>query len=376
MKSLIFGGEAVVTGKNSLEYLKRFNNKRVFIVTGGRSMTSNGTIKKISDMLLENSNEIYIHSGVKANPDTEDVTSALDILKDFKADIILAVGGGSPLDVGKLLAVLYECPDINMDNILKKILPEKRYKTILIAIPSTSGTGSEVSKASVITFKKQNIKIGLKCGGLVPDIAILDPEITLSMPDKVTAETGMDALTHAVESYINKNSDDFTQCLAKGAVEGIFRYLPSSYKEKTIHSRERMHNFQCMAAMSFANSGLGMAHGISHAIGGKFGLGHGLSNAIALPYVLKYNSKDKDVNDKLSELAGAIGSSSFVDEVINLNKVLSIPVSFKEAGIAEADFFDDFEKLVDNSMLGSTLVNPVKITRDEMHELLHEIYLG
>jgi alcohol dehydrogenase class IV len=376
MKNLSFGGEALVIGRNSIEYLKGINNKKVFIVTGGKSMINNGTINKIDDILINNNCETYIHTGVKANPDTEEVEAGLGLINNFKPDILIAVGGGSPIDVGKILALLYEYPEINFNNILKIKLPEKRKVIDLIAIPSTSGTGSEVTKAAVITFRKQNIKIGIKCGALVPDVAILDPEITMTMPDKITAETGMDALTHAVESYINKNKDDFTECIAKGAVQGIFKYLPVSYDEKTIESREKMHNYQCMAGLAFANSGLGMAHGIAHAIGGKFDLGHGLANAIVLPYVLKFNSRDPEVSIRLEQLSFEIGNSNFIQSVVDLNEKLNIPKSFKEAGILESDFYDNFDVLVENSLLGSTLVNPVKISRQEMAELLKEIFIG
>jgi len=376
MKNLTFGGEAIVIGKDSIKYLNIIRDKKVFIVTGGKSMVSNGTINKIRDILINNNCEIFIYSGVKANPDTEDVDAGMELINNFKPDILIAVGGGSPIDVGKILALLYEYPEINLNNILKVSLPEKREKLKLIAIPSTSGTGSEVSKAAVITFRKQNIKVGIKCDALIPDVAILDSEITMTMPLKVVAETGMDALTHAVECYINKNIDDFTECISIGAIEGIFKYLPISYTEKTIESREKMHNYQCMAGLAFANVGLGMAHGISHAIGGKFNLGHGLVNAIALPYVLKYNSRDIEVNARLEHLGKVIESSCFIQSVTDLNEKLNIAKSFKEAGILESDFNDDFDALVENSLLGSTLVNPVKITKQEMAELLNKIYYG
>jgi len=376
MKNLIFGGETLVIGKDSLEYLREFNNKRVFIVTGGKSMINNGTINKIKDIMSKNHCEIFVHQGVKANPDTEEVHLGLGLINNFKPDILLAVGGGSPIDVGKILALLYDYPDIDLDNILNTTLPEKRRKIVLIVIPSTSGTGSEVTKAAVITFRKLNIKIGIKCDALIPDVAILDPEITMTMSDRITAETGMDALTHAVEAYINKNGDDFTDCLAKGAVQGIVKYLPISYFERTFGSREKMQNFQCMAGLAFANSGLGMAHGISHAMGGKFNLGHGLANAIALPYVLKFNSRDAEVKRRLEELATVTDSSNFIESVAAMNRRLNIPKSFEAAGITESDFYDDFDALVENSLLGSTLVNPVKISKQEMAELLKMIFSG
>lgn len=373
MKNLKFG-DSIIIGKGSLTYLKNIENKKVFVVTGGKSMFTNGTIWKIDETLKSNGCEVYIHSGIKANPDTFDVEKGIEVMRSFKPEVIIGVGGGSPLDAAKVMSLIYEYPDINMNNILKVNLPQKRKKLVLITIPSTSGSGTEVTKAAVITFKDNNLKYGIKCDAFIPDIAILDPEITMSMPKKVVAETGMDALTHAVESYINKNSDDFTEALSIGAIEGIFKNLPVSFKENSIESREKMHNYQCMAAMSFANSGLGMSHGISHAIGGRFGLGHGLTNAIALPFVLKFNSIDPMVAEKLEKLAKIISSNSFIESVIELNKALEIPASFKEAGITEEEFNCDFNNLVENSLLGSTMVNPVKISKDEMAVLLKNIF--
>lgn len=373
MKNLKFGGEAIVTGSGSLKYLENYKNMRAFVVTGGSSMFKNGTIDRIKDILGENRCDIYIHSGVKANPDTEDVKAGLKAINSFKPDVLIAVGGGSPIDLGKVLSIMYENPELDIEKMASMKLPDKREHLKLVAIPSTSGTGSEVTTAAVITYKKHDIKIGLKSMAMIPDVAILDPEITMSMPDNIAAETGMDALTHAVECFINKNVDDFTGCLAKGAIEGIMEFLPLSCSEKTLESREKMHNFQCMAGLAFTNTGLGMSHGIAHAIGGKFGLGHGLTNAIALPYVLEFNSRSPEVQGRLNELASPAGKD-FITAVRELNEKLNVPATFGEAGMEEESFFRDFDELVENSLLGSTRSNPVKITKEEMTCLLNEMY--
>lgn len=375
MKNLKFGGEAIVTGRGALKYLENYKNMRAFIVTGGSSMFGNGTIARIQEILGANCCDMYIHSGVKANPDTEDVRTGLEAINSFNPDLLIAVGGGSPIDLGKVLSIMYENPELEIEKMADMRLPDKRKRLKLVAIPSTSGTGSEVTTAAVITYRDQDIKIGLKSMAMIPDVAILDPDITMSMPDHIVAETGMDALTHAVECFINSNVDDFTACLAKGAIAGILEFLPASYTEKSLASREKVHNFQCMAGLAFTNTGLGMSHGIAHAIGGKFGLGHGLTNAIALPYVLEFNSRSPEVDAKLKELSKAAGMN-FIAAVRELNKKLNVPETFRAAGLDEEAFFGDFDELVQNSLLGSTRSNPVKISREEMDALLRAMYSG
>lgn len=376
MKEMIFGGQKIVTGIGSLEYVKTIKNERVFIVTGASAMIKCGAIDYLKTQLKQNSCEVLVHFGVKSNPDTEDVEKGLKEMNNFNPTVVIAIGGGSPIDMAKTTVVLYENKEITLENIYKVKLPDRRTKVKFIAVPSTSGTGTEVTKSSVITFRDLNLKIGLKCDAFIPDVAILDPKLTLTMPDHIVAETGMDALTHAVECYINNNLDDYAEILAKGAVEGIFKYLPLSYIEKSIEYREKIHNYQCMAGMAFCNVGLGMAHGISHAMGAEFNLGHGLSNAIVLPYVLEYNSKDRVVNEKLSKLSKVIGKNDFTLAVRELNHILDIPTSFKEAHISETAFMEKLDELTANSLKGSTVVNPVKISEEEMKNMLVKIFFG
>ena len=226
MKQLIFGGESLIIGKGSIEYLKNIKKSRVFIVTGGNSMFKNGAIDKILNIFRENNSEVEIFSGIPKNPGTEVILNGVSKMKEFKPDTVLAIGGGSPMDAAKVMALFYENENINFSNVLELKLPSKRNKLKLIAIPSTSGTGSEVTKATVVTFKDIDLKIGIKTDLFIPDIAILDSDLTMSMPPNVVAETGMDAITHAVECYINKSLDDFTEALAVRAVEGLFEFLP------------------------------------------------------------------------------------------------------------------------------------------------------
>ena len=375
MKNLILGGQNIITGKGSLKSLENIKATRVFIVTGGGSMIANGTIANIETMMKNNNYEYHLYTGVSKNPDTLAIMNGLQHMRQFRPDTVIAVGGGSPLDAAKVMVLLYDYPEITFDNILAMELPEKRH-TQFIAIPSTSGTGSEVTRSAVVTFKEKNLKIGLKSPALIPDLAILDPEITLSMPPNIVAETGMDAMTHAVECYLNTNLDDFTEVLAKGAVAGLFEYLPVSYQQKTIESREKIHNYQCIAGIAFTNVGLGMVHGIAHAMGGKFNLGHGLLNAIALPYVLQYNSQDETVKQRLHKLATAINSQDFIKSICDLNRQLQIPKSFSDIGISQEQWDDSFAELVENSLQGSTRVNPIPMNTETMAALLTALFKG
>jgi len=376
MKELVFHGDSIVTGRGSIEYLSKLNFKRVFIVTGGSSMFKNGTIDSITSILESRGYQVCIYSGIRKNPSTEEVLSGIEKMKEFKPDAVIGLGGGSPIDAAKVMTLFYEYPGLNFDMAVKGELPKERKLVKLIAIPTTSGTATEVTGTAVITFKGIDLKIGLKTPAFVPDKAILDANLTMSMPDNVVAETGMDAMTHAVECYINKGLDDFTKCLASGAVEGLFEYLPISYRVKDIESREKVHNYQCMAGCAFVNVGLGASHGISHAIGGKFDLGHGLINAVALPYVLQYNSRDSVVKEMLSYLAKRIGREDFIEAIKELNRTLDIPGSFMEMGILENEFKDNFDLLVENSLKGSTARNPVPVSKEDMEMMLRSIYEG
>lgn len=375
MKKLIFHGDCIVAGSNSLDYIKELDIKKVFIVAGN-SMVRNGVVNKLEGMIGAKGGESLVYSNIGVNPNTEVVLEGLEKMKLFNPDTVIAIGGGSSIDAAKAMALFYEYPELDFEKAKVQPLPNKRKNIQLIAIPSTSGTGAEVTKASVITFKNDNIKIGLKSEAFIPDISILDADLTLSMPDNVVAETGMDALTHAVECYINNNLDDFSEVLAKGAIEGLFKYLPNSYKFKDRESREKVHNYQAMAGCAFSNVGLGMAHGISHAFGGRYNYGHGLLNAIALPYVLEFNSMDSTVSQKLNYLSKIIGTDNFIESVKNLNKVLSIPKTFAELGLERDIFTKDYELLVENSLKGSTRVNPVKVGREDMKLILNCIYNG
>ncbi|MEX0051064.1 iron-containing alcohol dehydrogenase [Clostridium butyricum] len=375
MKALRFNSDLIVTGVNSMEYLKEIKYNKAFIITGGQSMFKSGVIDKVKEYLGNDEERITVYSGIGKNPTTEEVKKGVESIKKFEPDLVVAVGGGSPIDAAKIIALIYEYPELKVENLTNCILPDKRYKTKFVAIPSTSGTSSEVTHVSVLTYEDRNLKLGIKSPSLRPDIAILDGNIPMTLPYNMVAETGMDALTHAIEAYINTSIDDFTEVLAKGAIEGLIEWLPISFNNKDVESRQKVHNYQSMAGMAFSNSGLGMVHGISHAFGGKYNLAHGLTNAIILPYAMKFNSRDNEVSKKFNKLSTAIGTN-IIEKVVSLNRELEIASCIKDVGISEEDFKRDYELLVKNSMFGSTVVNPIKINIEVMKKIVKTVYYG
>ena len=375
MKELKFNGNKLVTGPGAIDYIKNLDGQRIFVVTGKSAMFKNGTIDHIKAVFTEQGKTCEVYSGIGGNPTTGEVLSGLAAMKAFDPDTVMAVGGGSAIDATKVMTLMCEYPELTLEDIRGGKAPAERKKLQFIAAPSTSGTASEVTRAAVITFTEENIKVGLKTTAFIPDIAILDGSLTLSMPKHVMVETGMDALTHAVESYINKNNDDFCKFMSKGAVEGLCAYLPLSYEKGDVENRQKVHNFQCLAGLAFQNSGLGMDHGIAHAFGGRFGTSHGLLNAVALPYVLKYNARDEAVKADLDELSRMIGAD-IIKTIEGFNAQFGVPKTFRKMGISEEDFNAHYESLLDNSMKGSTARNPVPMTREEMDKVLKSIYYG
>lgn len=375
MSSLKFYGDEIITGPGTLDAIKMIAGQRFFIVTGKTALFRNGTIKRAEALLKEGARDYAILSGIGANPSVLDVEAGLIKMKDFNPDVVIAIGGGSVLDAAKVMTLMCEYDGLTIEAIKTGQAPEKRERIKLVAIPTTSGTASEVTRAAVITFPAENIKIGLKTKAFIPDLAILDGELALSMPPNVMVESGMDALTHGLEAYINKNADDFTKTMARGAVEGLLKHLRQSFENGDIGSRQHVHNFSCLAGFAFQNAGLGMDHGIAHAFGGRFGTSHGLLNAIALPYVLEYNQQDPQVAEDLEQLSRLIGKN-IIAEIKDLNKTFGIPSSFQAAGIPAEQFKAHYDELLKNSLLGSTQRNPVKMDVSEMDKVLVSIYYG
>ncbi len=373
MRDLSLCGSRIVSGPGCLEIIQKSEGKRFFIVTGRASMQPH--IEKVTGWLDAAGKAWEVLFGIGGNPTTSEIEAGAAKMKAFGPDTVLAIGGGSAIDAAKVMTLLCDTPSLTIADIRAGRAPAKREHIAFIAAPSTSGTASEVTRTAVVTFEDENLKVGLKTLAFIPDMAILDAELTMSMPDHVMVETGMDALTHAIESYINKNNDDICKAISKASVEGLIQWLPESFEHKDIDSRQHVHNFQCYVGMAFQNSGLGMDHGISHAFGGRFGTSHGLLNAIGLPYVMRYNSRDTQVAADFATLSEAIGCD-IIERVEALNEQFGVPKSLKAAGIPEDVFVAEYDALLANSMKGSTARNPVPMTEAAMDLVLKSMFYG
>ncbi|MCR5715756.1 MAG: iron-containing alcohol dehydrogenase [Lachnospiraceae bacterium] len=379
MKRLVLSGKNIICGAGSLTALAELTCRRATVMTGGNSMLKNGVIDRAVQYLTEAGAQVQVLTGVRKNPSFEEVDGYLKDVREFRPDCMIAIGGGSAMDCAKAVVLFYEFSFLTKDNVLDYNatgkIPAMR-KTALICIPSTSGTGSELTRGTVITDTQAKLKVPIMTDCLRPDIAILDPELTMTMPRQVVAETGLDALTHAIESYTNHNLDDFDEALASRAICGLMKWLPVSYREGSLIAREKVHHYQAMAGISFANVGLGMVHGIAHAFGAAFDLAHGLTNAIILPYALTYNRRDPVVEEKLQELSYLCRCEDIVEEIKRMRAELQIPNSYRDAGITEEAYLAQYDLLLEHSMLGATKVNPVVMTRESMGQMLHAVYYG
>lgn len=379
MRKLVLSGKKIITGAGSLSYLKEVKLSRAILITGGQSMLKNKVMEQAASYLQENGCETYIHSGIGKNPTMEEVLEGLRIMQKVKPEAVIAIGGGSAMDCAKAMLLFYEFPWLNFDNVLAENqagnIPIER-KIGLICVPSTSGTGSEVTRGTVITDTKKELKVPIMTDCLRPDVAILDANLTMTMPDQIVAETGMDALTHAIEAYTNHNLDDFNEGLCKAAIEGILSWMYISYDQKTLEAREKIHNYQAMAGIGFANVGLGMVHGIAHSFGAVYNMAHGLTNAIILPYVLEYNQRNEVVKEKLENLSYHCRCRDIIEEIKELNRKMNIPICFQAAGITKEQFEEKFAVLLDHAMLGATNVNPVKMDFPSMEKMINTVYYG
>ena len=283
----------VYHGKGSLAELKNLKGKKAILVVGGGAMKRQGFLDKAIGYLKEAGMEVDVFEGVEPDPSVETVMRGAEAMRKFEPDWIVAMGGGSPIDAAKAMWAFYEYPETTFEELCIPFnFPELRQKAKFAAIPSTSGTATEVTAFSVITNYQTGVKYPLADYALTPDVAIIDPQLVMSVPASVTADTGMDVLTHAIESYVSVMASDYTRGLSLQAIKIVFEYLEKSVKTGDAESREKMHNASTMAGMAFANAFLGISHSIAHKVGGAWGVPHGRTNAILLPHVIRYNAKD------------------------------------------------------------------------------------
>ena len=371
-------------GKDSLEVLKSLEGKKAFIVIGGGSMKRFGFLDKVLSYLKEANMETKVFEGVEPDPSVETVMKGAREMEEFNPDWIVSIGGGSPIDAAKAMWIFYEYPDFTFEKAIVPFgLPKLRRKAKFVAIPSTSGTATEVTAFSVITDYKAKIKYPLADFEITPDIAIVDPSLAKTMPEKLVAHTGMDALTHAIEAYTASLRSNFTDPLALKAIEMVNMHLVNSYKGD-MEARGEMHEAQCLAGMAFSNALLGIVHSMAHKVGAVFHIPHGCANAIFLPYVIKYNRKACE--DRYANIARHIGlkgeserelTDALIDLINKFNKELNIPSSMKEYGIEEDDFKANLKFIAHNAVLDPcTGSNPREIDDETMEKLYTCAYYG
>ena len=381
--------------------------KRAFIVTD-RFLFNSGAVDSIIKVLDEIGMDHEVFFDVKPDPTLSTINQAMDIMKPFEPDVIISLGGGSPMDAAKIMWLLYEQPDTNFEDIAMRFLdirkrickiPELGKKATMVAIPTTSGTGSEVTSFAVITDKTINKKYPLADYELTPDVAIVDPDLVMSLPKSITADTGMDVLTHAIEAYVSNMASDYTDGLAEKAAELVVKYLKTAYDDGTNkNARERMHNASTIAGMAFTNAFLGINHSLAHKMGAEFHLPHGRINAILLPYVIRYNSSKPTkfvsfpkyeyfiADEKYYQLAKKLGLkadskeegiNSLIEKIKEMNSHMNIPKSFKEAGIEEEEFLAKVDMLADRAFEDQcTTANPRLPLVSELKQILLDSYYG
>lgn len=373
-------------GAGSLEELKNLKGKKVVVVVGGGSMKRFGFLQRVEEYLKEAGMEVALFEGVEPDPSVETVMKGAKLMQEFGPDWIVAIGGGSPIDAAKAMWAFYEYPDTKFEDLITPFsFPTLRTKAKFCAIPSTSGTATEVTAFSVITDYEKGIKYPLADFNITPDVAIVDPDLAETMPQKLTANTGMDAMTHAIEAYVSTLHCDYTDPLALHAIKMIHAYLVDSYNGDK-EARARMHNAQCLAGMAFSNALLGIVHSMAHKTGAAFSGGHivhGAANAMYLPKVIKFNSKEPEAMARYADIARFIGlegdsdealTDALIAEIKEMNKKLNIAPCIKlyEGGIIDEKEFNEKLATVAELAVGDACTgsNPRAIDPEQMAKLL------
>ena len=386
-------------GKGCLETLKTLEGKRAMICVGGGSMKRNGFLDKAVEYLKEAGMEVQLYEGIEPDPSVETVMKGADAMLKFQPDWLIAMGGGSPIDAAKAMWIKYEYPDVTFEDMCKVFgLPKLRKKAHFCAIPSTSGTATEVTAFSIITDYSKGIKYPIADFEITPDVAIVDPDLAETMPKKLVAHTGMDAMTHAIEAYVSTAHCDYSDPLALHAIKMIEHDLIDSYNGD-MAKRDSMHNAQCLAGMAFSNALLGIVHSMAHKTGAAFAdygshIIHGAANAMYLPKVIAYNAKNPEAADRYAEISDfmSLGGNSKEEKIQllitylrGMNDKLNIPHSINHYGadsypaeqgfVPENVFLERLPEIAKNAIADAcTGSNPRQPSQEEMEKLLKCCY--
>ena len=386
-------------GKGALEALKTFEGKRAMVCVGGGSMKRFGFLDRAVDYLKEAGMEVQLFEGIESDPSVETVMRGAKAMEEFQPDWIVAMGGGSPIDAAKAMWIKYEYPDITFEEMCKVFgMPKLRKKAHFCAISSTSGTATEVTAFAVITDYEKGIKYPLADFEITPDVPIVDPDLAETMPQKLVAHTGMDAMTHAIEAYVSTANCVFTDPLALYAIRMIQADLVDSYNGD-MAKRDSMHNAQCLAGMAFSNALLDIVHSMAHKTGAAFAdygahLIHGAANAMYLPKVIAFNAKDETAAKRYAVIADEMKlGGETTEEKIKLliaylrgmNDKLNIPQCTKNYGkdsypteqgfVPEDVFLERLHDIAVNAIADAcTGSNPRQPSVEEMEKLLKCCY--
>jgi acetaldehyde dehydrogenase/alcohol dehydrogenase len=388
--------------------LTEFNNKKKAFIVTDKPLYELGYVKKVTDVLEGMGLQTQVFYDVNPDPKLSDVKKGLALIDSFQPDLLIALGGGSPIDAAKIMWLMYEHPEANFQDLAMRFMdirkriykfPELGIKAQLVAIPTTSGTGSEVTPFAVVTDDETGIKYPIADYALTPNMAIVDPELVMSMPKKLCAAGGIDVLTHAVEAYVSIFATEYTNGLALEAIDLVFKYLPESYSKATQESREKMHYAATIAGMAFSNAFLGICHSMAHKLGSNLHIPHGIANSLMLKQVIQYNSTDipekqaafaqykyPQSKERYAQIASHVGITGKTDEekvqkliakITELQTACEIPQSIKEWGISESDFNQALDEMTEQAFDDQcTGANPRYPLIADLKEMYKKAYTG
>ncbi|HEM3682872.1 TPA: iron-containing alcohol dehydrogenase [Streptococcus suis] len=375
----IFYKTELCIGEGALDQLKSYKDEHILVVADP-FLRQSGQLESVLHY-LDSSNQVIVFDDIVPDPPIETIVAGIQAVGNHSISIILTIGGGSAIDAAKAIYYFGKKMNVFAD-------------AILIAIPTTSGTGSEVTEFAVITDSQKEIKYPLVSREILPDIAILDSCLVTSLPEAITADTGMDVLTHAIEAYVSTNATDFSDALAEKAIKLVFQYLPQAYQNGNDSvAREKMHVASTLAGMAFNTASLGINHGLAHATGAKFHIPHGRVNSILMPHVIQYNAnigsrgmatEDKQTAIRYQEIAKLIGCSAtspvlgvrqLIEAVKKLQRKLDLPLSLRDYGVSISAFNESKEEIAMAAISDKcTATNPRIPTKEEALEVLENAF--